>query len=52
VVLVVAVFVVFEFSVHPSSVQRQQIANVVWPMAGVLFLALWGWFLAGGKRRK
>jgi hypothetical protein len=52
VVLAVASLVVFELTVRPSSVQRQQIANVVWPLTGVLFLALWGWFLAGGKRRK
>ncbi len=52
VVLAIASLVVFELTVRPSSAQRTQIANVVWPVAGVLFLALWGWFLAGGKRRK
>ncbi len=52
VVLAIAGLVVFEMTVHPSSAQRQQVANVVWPVTGVLFLALWGWFLAGGKRKK
>ncbi len=52
VVLAIASLVVFELTVRPSSGQRTQIANVVWPVTGVLFLALWGWFLAGGKRKK
>lgn len=51
-VLAVGCLVVFELTVQPSSAQRTQIANVVWPVTGVLFLCLWGWFLAGGKRKK
>ena len=50
--LAVGSLVLFEFTVRPSSAQRTQAANVVWPVAGVLVVGVWGWFLAGGKRRK
>jgi len=51
-VLVVATFVVFEVTAHPSSVQRTQVANVVWAMAGVAVIAIWVWyFRAKGKAR-
>ncbi len=50
-VLVIATFVVFEFTVRPLPSRRQQFANGVWTLAGLLFLALWAWFsLRKGKR--
>jgi hypothetical protein len=52
VVLVVATFVAFEISTHPSPSQRQRIANVVWPVAGLAVVGLWGWFFVNGGRRK
>lgn len=52
-VLVISTFVVYEFTVHPLPSQRQQFANGVWTLAGLLFLALWAWFsLRRGKRGK
>jgi hypothetical protein len=50
-VLTVSFFVVFEVTVQPSSARRQQVANVVWSVSGVVFLAIRAWFLAGGKKK-
>ena len=49
-VLTVLVFVVFEVTIRPGSMQRQQIAKVVWPVAGLLVVALWSYYLAMKKR--
>ncbi|MDB5384654.1 MAG: hypothetical protein JWM11_300 [Planctomycetaceae bacterium] len=45
-VLVVATFVGFEIMVQPSSIQRNQVANVVWGIAGCLVIAIWVWYFA------
>jgi hypothetical protein len=50
--LMVAAFVLFEVSIHPSPSQRQRVANVGWTVAGLLVVALWAWFLARDKRRR
>jgi hypothetical protein len=49
-VLTIAALYLFEISVHPNSAQRQQVANVVWPVAGLLCVLLWVWFFKSGKR--
>jgi hypothetical protein len=50
--LTVVKFAVFEVSVRPSSVQHQQTANVVWPVAGLLVVPLWAWFFVRGRHAK
>jgi hypothetical protein len=50
--LTVGTLVVFETAVRPTSAQRQQMANVIWPVAGLLIIAIWAWFLAPRKRGK
>ena len=44
-VLFISSFVLFEVNVHPSPEQRHQFANGVWTIAGLLFVALWAWFI-------
>jgi hypothetical protein len=49
-VLTVGSLVLFEVTVHPSSTRRQEVANVVWAIAGVVFVAILAANLARGKK--
>jgi hypothetical protein len=49
-VLTVGSLVLFEVTVHPSSARRQEFANVVWAIAGVIFVAIVAGTLARGKK--
>jgi len=51
-VLVVATFVVFETSHARTSAQRGQFANVVWPLAGLVVIAIWVWYFKAKHKQK
>ena len=51
-VLTIASFVIFEVVVQPTSARRQEVANVVWILAGLTVVVLWVWHSFRRRRAK